>query len=282
VNVPGTAATNDAVSRREPIAVTVIGSGSSPVLLLHGLGGDHRQAAGLLPLAADVTRIAPDLPGHGDTDLLADEPVSFLAFAELTARALEELRRAGAVPGDPMPVIGISMGAGVALALQAQRPELVHSLALVRPSWLDVASPPNLVAFGVIAKLLVELGPSDGAAAFASSELFRDIDSHAPAMAQSLLGQFSRPHARDRARVLADMPRSVPLPDRSSYAAVAVPTVVIAAPEDPVHPYDVAETLAEWIPGAQLVAVPRKLTDPAEHNAAVAQAAAAHLAAFPS
>jgi pimeloyl-ACP methyl ester carboxylesterase len=270
------------VSEREPITVTVADSGASPVLLLHGLGGDHRQSLGLLPTSVAATTIAPDLPGHGDTDLLVDEPVSFVAFADLTARAVEVLSRAGGVTAGPLPVVGVSMGAGVALALQARHPEQVRSLALVRPSWLDVAPPPNLAPFVVIAELLTELGPRAGAAAFAASTVFANIDRQAPAMAQSLLGQFSRPHARARARVLSDMPRSLPLPDRSAYAHITVPTIVIAAPGDPVHPYDLAETLHGWIPGAQFVGVPHKQLDPTKHNAAVAEALAAHLVALPS
>ena len=61
-------------------------------------------------------------------------------------------------------------------------------------------------------------------------------------MAQSLLGQFARPHARDRARVLIDMPNSLPRPDGAAYGELNVPTLVVGAPGDPCHPFTLART----------------------------------------
>ena len=77
-------------------------------------------------------------------------------------------------------------------------------------------------------------------------------------MAQSLLGQFARPHARDRARVLIDMPNSIPLPDGAAYGELNIPTLVVGAPGDPCHPFTLAQTLSTWIPKARFVEVPRK------------------------
>ena len=77
-------------------------------------------------------------------------------------------------------------------------------------------------------------------------------------MAQSLLGQFARPDARDRARVLIDMPNSLPLPDRAAYGELNIPTLVVGAPGDPCHPFTLAQTLSTWIPKARFVDVPRK------------------------
>jgi len=115
------------VTRTEPINVAVQGEGH-PVLVLHGLGGDSKQSLGLLPGGSPVTLIAPELPGHGDTDLLPDEPASFEAFAALCASVLDGMRVAKRISSEPVPVVGVSMGAGVALALVAARPDLVTGL----------------------------------------------------------------------------------------------------------------------------------------------------------
>jgi hypothetical protein len=88
-------------------------------------------------------------------------------------------------------------------------------------------------------------------------------------MAQSLLGQFARPHARDRARVLIDMPNSIPLPDGAAYGELNIPTLVVGAPGDPCHPFTLAQTLSTWIPKARFVEVPRKDVDPREHTDAL-------------
>jgi pimeloyl-ACP methyl ester carboxylesterase len=85
---------------RPPIGQTVTGEGH-PVLLLHGLGADHTQALALLSDSVPATRIAADMPGHGDTDLLDDEPVTFAAFADLAAAVLDSLHRNRALPPVP-------------------------------------------------------------------------------------------------------------------------------------------------------------------------------------
>ncbi|NMO51392.1 alpha/beta hydrolase [Actinoplanes sp. TBRC 11911] len=230
------------------------------VLLLHGLGGDRRQALSLLPEAYAATRIAPDLPGHGSTDLIPGEPITFAAFA---ARAASQL-------DGPVAVAGVSMGAGVALALAAARPDLVTKLILVRPSWLLDTPPPHLEPFLTIARILTTRGVD--ADAFRATAVYQRIAEQAPAMAQSLLGQFTRPCAVERARVLAEMPFSLPLAGVEAYRKLGGDVTIVAAPQDPVHPEWLAREMRALIPGARLVMVPRKLPDPAEHQAAVREA----------
>ena len=88
-------------------------------------------------------------------------------------------------------------------------------------------------------------------------------------MASSLLGQFTRADAANRSRVLLDMPNSLPLPTRDAYGELRVETLVVAAPDDPVHADQIARILRAWIPNARLATVPRKMTDPTVHNLAV-------------
>ncbi|GAA2017739.1 alpha/beta fold hydrolase [Nakamurella flavida] len=250
------------------VSFRVVGDGP-PVVVLHGLGGDHRQALDLLPPDLRATRIAPDLPGHGDTDL-DDRPVGFAPFADLTAALLGDLAISG-----PVPVVGVSMGAGVAVALATARPDLVDRLILVRPAWLD-RPPTHLAVFRVVADLLGTLGPGAGAEAFTRTEEFAAVRAVSPTMAASLLGQFDRPHAVARRRVLATLPVDAPA-TAAAHAQLGVPTTVVAAPGDPVHPEALARTLAGWIPGAELVLVPAKGPDPAgqlDHLAAVRVAVA--------
>jgi pimeloyl-ACP methyl ester carboxylesterase len=98
-----------------------------PVLLLHGLGvgGAVWQAFGrrLLPELGAVT---PDLRGHGQSDAPPDGYAPSDYGADLAA-LVEDLRL------QPVPVIGHSLGALVALALADSRPELVEWLVLLDP-----------------------------------------------------------------------------------------------------------------------------------------------------
>ncbi|WP_158697996.1 alpha/beta fold hydrolase [Streptomyces prunicolor] len=249
------------------MAHTIVGQGD-PVVLLHGLGGDRRQSLGLLPPQGPIQRIVPEMPGHGTRDLLDDEPVSFAHFADLVAQLLDSLVGFGRCT-EPVAVAGVSMGAGIAVALTARRPDLVKRLVLIRPSWLDVSPAPNLAVFEVVADLLARLGPVDGRAAYLRTAVHRDLERQAPAMARSALGQFGRPHAVERARVLAEMPYSLPLPDRGGYERLRVPVLVLVAPQDPVHDESIGATLAQWIPRANLERLPRKLVDSADHDRAI-------------
>ncbi|MEV0183220.1 alpha/beta hydrolase [Streptomyces sp. NPDC050625] len=249
------------------VSHTVVGQGD-PVVLLHGLGGDRHQALGLLPADAPLQRIVPEMPGHGATDLLDHEPVSFPYFAALVADLLDTLAAADRCT-TPVTVAGVSMGAGVALALAAQRPDLVERMVLIRPSWLDVSPAPNLAVFETVAGLLGRRGPIAGKDAYQKTATHRELEHHAPAMALSVLGQFTRPNAVAHARVLAEMPHSLPLPDRDSYKRLRVPALVLVAPHDPVHAEQIGSTIASWLPRASLDTVPRKHVDSTEHDLAI-------------
>ena len=249
------------------ISYVSVGTGA-PVLALHGLGGDHNQMLGLIGESAGRRVIAADLPGHGDTDLSDTEPVSYPAFAKLAAELLDNLRAAGDITG-PIPVIGVSMGAGIALRLAATRPDLVRQLILIRPAYLIESLPPHQRIFPLIGHLLQTLGAHEGAKALQRTPEYKRLAEEAPAMAKSVLGQFQRPKAVERARVLIELPSSAPLDDKAAYRTIQAPAVVIGAPQDPVHPEQVARVLASWLRQATYELVPRKMVDPSEHDAAV-------------
>ncbi|MFC4948694.1 alpha/beta fold hydrolase [Pseudonocardia sp. GCM10023141] len=247
------------------------------MLLLHGLGGDREQALRLIPVADRHTRIAAEMPGHGDTSIEDGEPITFAHFAELTADLLDHLVAAGRIPSEPIPVVGVSMGAGVALALAAARRDLVQRLVLIRPSWLVRTPAANLAPFQAIAELLHEFEAEAAERAFAASAMWAAIEREAPAMAGSLLAQFRRPEARKRSRVLAEIPRSLPLPDREAYRGITADTLVLVAPQDPVHPLELGLRLAEYLPHARVGRLPRKLQDPTAHEAALRRAVHSYL-----
>lgn len=87
--------------------VQELGTGPD-LLLLHGTGAATHSWAGLAPeLASSFRVVAPDLPGHGFTDLVAGENASLPGMAEATAALL------GEIGVDPQLVVGHSAGAAV-------------------------------------------------------------------------------------------------------------------------------------------------------------------------
>lgn len=99
------------------------GSARAPVVLLHGTGGTTMSHYGLVfPVLEQNQRVIG---------------VDFAAPADLSSLSLDDLvAQAGAViahtcPGQPVTLVGYSLGAVVAAALAGRHPDLVHSLVLV-------------------------------------------------------------------------------------------------------------------------------------------------------
>ncbi|MFI5889846.1 alpha/beta fold hydrolase [Actinoplanes sp. NPDC051513] len=121
------------------IAYTTAGAGE-PLLLIHGLGGTRQTWNQVLDdLAATHTVIAPDLPGHGDSDA----PAGDYSLGALAA----SLRDLLVVLGHPSAtVVGHSLGGGVALQFAYQFPERTDRLVLISSGGLGPQLNPMLRA----------------------------------------------------------------------------------------------------------------------------------------
>ena len=182
-----------------------VGEGS-PFVFQHGMGADVTQPLSSGRDLVGWRSIAMDCRGHGQTEANLDSArISFAQFADDLKGLLDALKIERAVVG------GISMGAGVALAFALARPECVTGLALVRPAWLDRPFPPNLRWFPLAARLLQEYPPYEAAQHLQQLPDFSELKAASQPAADSLLGQFRRPRARERAGILAGMPASVPV-----------------------------------------------------------------------
>jgi len=103
------------------------------VLLLHGLGSDHRltfEATGWMRALhrAGRTLIAPDLPGHGAGRGPASHDPERYRVPRLVEEVCALLDRAA--PGTAVDVVGYSLGARLAWELAARRPERVRAAVL--------------------------------------------------------------------------------------------------------------------------------------------------------
>jgi len=112
-----------------------------PVLLIHGLGGDHR---GLLDCISPLSRyrlIVPDLPGYGLSETFGGEH-TVEAYADFIESLLHHLHLTDIV------LIGYSFGAIVALTYAKHNPKQLRQLVLLNPV---VNTPPNML--GKVGKL---------------------------------------------------------------------------------------------------------------------------------
>lgn len=233
-----------------------------PFVFQHGMGADVAQPLSAGANLAGWHMIAMDCRGHGQTEASLDPArISFAQFAEDMAMLLDSLNIERAVVG------GISMGAGVALAFALAHPERVNGLILVRPAWLDRPFPSNLRWFPLAAKLLQDYPVDEAARRFERLPEFSELEAGSKPAADSLLGQFRRPRARERAAILAGMPASVPLTSLTECRKLLAPTLVVVNARDPVHPDILGEQLAAAIPGAALSRITSKADSETLHQA---------------
>ncbi|KQO96872.1 alpha/beta fold hydrolase [Leifsonia sp. Leaf264] len=244
------------------------------VLLLHGLGSDRQYMLDVFgPLLAAIAPgervIAPDVRAHGASPLVgapADFALDALAReleVDLSllvgSDAAETATTANSTAAAGLTVVGVSMGAALALRMAlAGRLRIDRSL-FVRPSFTDRSMPENLRAFPVIGQLLHDVGPVEGELLFRETQAYRTAVGASPLGGAGLLAQFRYPSAVERAVRLVEVPRNRAFESEAQLAALGarMPTAVIGAPRDPVHPFPVAEQWAGAL-GAPLTRLPAR------------------------
>ncbi|UOY00605.1 alpha/beta fold hydrolase [Blastococcus sp. PRF04-17] len=117
------------MSEDERLASRTLGDAGPHVVFVHGLFGQGKNWTTIAKGLADGHRVTLlDLPNHGHSPWT--DRVDYQDMAEMVAAELERL-------GEPVTVVGHSMGGKVAMQLALRRPELLRALVVV-----DVAPVP--------------------------------------------------------------------------------------------------------------------------------------------
>lgn len=235
-------------------------------VLLHGLGADRSQPSTLFGPVLDAMGVAgdavaaPDVRAHGSSTVIggpADFALDRLADEVAgEARAVLAPRRAET----PVTLVGISMGAALAMRICLRGLLPVERAVFVRPAFDDRSLPPNLHAFPVIGELLRESGPGEGAERFRRTEPYLRVARESPAGGRGLLTQFTATDAAARAIRLVEIPRNRAFAADAELAGLSargIRSLVVGAPCDPVHPFALAERWAGAL-GAPLERVPAR------------------------
>jgi len=230
-----------------------------PFVFQHGLGASTDQTSGLFPENSGVRFLSLDCRSHGESEPAAQpEELRFSLMADDIVAWMDHLAVEDVVLG------GISMGAGIALNLALRYPGRVRGLLLSRPAWLD--GPMEAGQFySEVAALIRSKGIDEGQRAFLASSTYAKLRRESPDAANFLSRQFEAPRAKERVSRLEEMPRDTPHPDRKQWAAIKVPTLVLATDTDPVHPLRLARALADAIPDAEFRQITPKSIDAALH-----------------
>lgn len=230
-----------------------------PFVFQHGLCGSVAQTAEACPDHLDDGRplrlLTLECRGHGASPLGPPEAVSLATLADDVAACIEQ---AGV---GPVALGGISMGAAIALRLAVRRPELVASLALVRPAWVTGPAPENGRPNLEVGDWLSRLQPDRALAAFDASATARRLAETAPDNLASLRGFFSREPIAETIELLSRIPADGPGIHDDEVRAIRVPVTVIGHERDAIHPMAHARALAALMPHARLVEITPKAVD---------------------
>ena len=211
---------------------------SAPVVWLGSLGSTSRMwDRQLAEMATDRRCILIEHPGHGGAPATAG-PYS---IAGLAASVVEEMDR---LDVDRADVVGLSIGAMIAMAMAIEHQARVARLALLCTS--------------------AQLGP---ASAWHERAATVRADG-AGAVAAAVVGRWLTPdYAADHPGEVAELEAMIASTDAEGYAAcceaiaamdlradlpsIAVPTLVIAGTADPATPPEHGELIASLVPGAR-------------------------------
>ncbi len=235
--------------------VLIDGTGPALVLLPSSLRDslDFDVLAGLLARGGfQVLRPQPRGMGRSSAP---PEGMTLATLADDVAACIEQ---AGV---GPVALGGISMGAAIALRLAVRRPELVASLALVRPAWVTGPAPENGRPNLEVGDWLSRLQPDRALAAFGASATARRLAEAAPDNLASLRGFFSRQPIAETTELLSRIPADGPGIHDDEVRAIRVPVTVIGHERDAIHPMAHARALAALMPHARLVEITPKAVD---------------------
>lgn len=208
------------------------GFGDHPLVLLHGFGTSSflwRHVAPALPLG-QVTAWALDLLGHGESDRPPEGEFGIAAQAVCVEQAMTSLRIGRAT------IVGVDLGAAVALRLAATRPARVYGLVLISPPPLGRGRGDDLAELGRLATthLFEATRGMLGAAAWLAPLLERSV-STPEAMPAKLVTRYSAPFVgADGVRHLQALAGAVSDDDMGELdlAKVAARTLVLRGEQD--------------------------------------------------
>jgi 3-oxoadipate enol-lactonase len=222
--------------------VEIDGEGEPVTVLAHGLTNTCRELAAFTPMVPG-TKVRFCFRGHGHSSV----PERGYRFADF-ARDLDAVASAyGATR-----VVGTSLGAGAVLHLLGSDPDRFERIVLLLPAGLD-RPPRNTQWFMRVADLLETLPREQAIEEILAGSGRAEVYSRQPWIRDFDAAMWEDMNPSGAARAIRGVVQDRPLADRELLRAVRARTLVIAREGDAIHPAELARTLAELLPNAELV-----------------------------
>lgn len=233
-----------------------------PFIFLHGLGGDVSQTLNIMNEIPNIRRISIDFRGHGQTiNFGGESKFNFNQFSDDVKELIDYLNIESFIIG------GISTGAGVALNFAVRYPAGIKKLILSRPAWTDEPQPLDIRnAFNTIYWLLNNDKIYNKKEEFKQTSIYKKMNHLSSYAGKTLLSQFDYPYAKFTSKKLKKMPSDCPSYEKKNWEYFTFPSLIIASKLDPLHPFEFAEYLYEYIPSSMLKEVTSKTISGVQHK----------------
>jgi 3-oxoadipate enol-lactonase len=231
----------------------------TPLVFLHGVGGGHHAWEHQVPYFGGLgyPSHAWDQPGYGHSAIV--EPYDLEHISASLARLIESLG------GEPVVLVGHSMGGLIAQETYVRHPQLIKAMALC------FTSPAFAGGSSEFTKqfLAARIGPLDEGKTMAeiAAKLIPTMGSNSK-LAEQIMAGVPPDTYRKAVRLLTTFDR------RKELADIKVPTLLVAGSEDKTAPPAVMEKMWQKIPGSEYVLIENcghlgPMDRPEEFNAAL-------------
>lgn len=231
-------------------------SGDGPtVVWLHGLMGsiDRSRAfgEGMDGLGEHGFRLlAYEARGHGESEYTENEAdYTWLSHANDMRALLDALDVDRAIIG------GGSMGAGVSVVFAIGQPERVEKLVVLAPPPLATTIETAQQVFCGLASLIDAVGREKAAEIVMQIPQYTELKESDPRQYELMREWLSTVHPKATPFAIRGLLNGPALPEER-FAEIRVPTLIVAHPDDPIHPTSTADKLHTSIAGSQLVMAP--------------------------
>lgn len=232
------------------------GHGGQPILLVHGFGTCSFVWRNIGPqiALANCTGFAVDLFGYGESDRPMDADYGIAAQAEYLDRALTALRVSRAT------VVGLDLGAAVALRFAATQPDRVDKLVLINPIAFDAVPADDVKALQKnTARFALQVSRGVMGAAPLMRDLLQKSVADPARMPETLVARYMAPYVgREGVDHLLRVSRFVDgeAMEEINLRALPHPTLVVWGDRDPWASSKIGDQLADTIGGSRLVHLP--------------------------
>lgn len=232
------------------------GHGGQPILLVHGFGTCSFVWRNIGPqiALANCTGFAVDMFGYGESDRPLDADYGIAAQAEYLDRALTALRVSRAT------VVGLDLGAAVALRFAATQPDRVEKLILINPIAFDAVPADDVKSLQKnTARFALQVSRGVMGAAPLMRDLLQKSVADPARMPETLVARYMAPYVgRDGVDHLLRVSRFVngEAMEEINLRALPHPTLVVWGDRDPWASPKIGDQLADTIGGSRLVHLP--------------------------